>query len=70
MGEEADARPAFGLHLVEVLQALQVSSSVRSSGFSSLLANGVGKSEIIDAGDLEGFGALLRVGEAGEAGQD
>lgn len=69
MSEPANARPAFRLHLVEVFQALQVSSTVRSSGLGCLLADWVGDSEVIDAGDLKGLGALLGPGEAGEASQ-
>ena len=59
LAEPANAGPALGLHLVEVFHAGEVSSGVGSSGFSSLLADGVCGSEVINAGDLHRFGALL-----------
>ena len=65
MGDHADAWPAFGFHLVEVFKAGEVSSSVRSSGLSGLLADWVSSSHVVDAGDLQGFGALLSTGEVG-----
>lgn len=70
MGDHADAWPAFGFHLVEVFKAGKVSSGVWSSGFSGLLADWVSSSDIIDAGDLHGFGALLGTGEEGQEGQN
>jgi len=66
VGDEADAGPAFRFHLVEVFEAGEVSSSVRSSSFSSLLADGVGSTHVVDAGHLHGLGALLCVGENGQ----
>jgi len=66
LGNHADAGPAFGLHFIEVFQAGEVGSSIGSSSFSSLFADGVGKSEIVNACDLHGFSALLGSSEAGE----
>ena len=57
--EEADAWPALGFHLVEVLEAGKIGGGVSSSSFGSLLADGVGGSDVVDTGDLEGLGALL-----------
>ena len=59
VSEPADAGPALGLHLVEVLQAGQVSCGIGSSSFGSFLADGVSSSEIVHAGDLHRFGALV-----------
>lgn len=70
LGEQADAGPAFGLHLVEVFQAGQVGESVGSSSFGSLLADGVGSSEVIDALDLHGFGALVVSSDQAEEGEE
>lgn len=69
MCDHADAGPAFRLHLVEVFQAAEVSSGVGSSGFGGLLADWVGGSHVVDAGDLQGFGALLGGGEDGQQGE-
>jgi hypothetical protein len=69
MGDQTNAGPAFGFHLVEVFKAGKIGGSIRTSGFSSLLADGVGGSNIIDTGNLHGFCALLRVSEEGEEGQ-
>ena len=68
--EEADAGPALRFHLVEVFEAGEVSSGIGSSSFSSLLADGVGSSDIINAGHLKGLGALLSSGKAGKQGKD
>jgi hypothetical protein len=67
--DHADAGPAFGFHLVEVFEAGEVCGGVGSSGFSGLLANGVGCTDVVDAGHLEGLRALLGVGEEGEQGK-
>jgi hypothetical protein len=64
IGEPANARPAFGLHLAEVFHAGHIGSSVGSSSFCGLLAHGVGLSEVIDASDLFGLGALIGSDEA------
>lgn len=66
MGDEADAGPALGFHLVEVLEAGEIGSAIGSSGFGSLLADGVGGTDVIHAGHLHGLGAGLCVGEHGE----
>jgi hypothetical protein len=66
MGNHANAGPAFGFHLVEVFQASDVSSGISSCGFSGLLADGVGSSDIVDASDLQGFSALLGTSEEGK----
>jgi len=70
LGNHADAGPAFRFHFIEVFQTGEVSSSIGSSGFSSLFADGVGKSEVINTGDLHGFGALLSSSETGEEGNE
>jgi len=59
MSNHADARPAFRFHLVEVFETSKISSSVRSTSFSSLFADGVGNSDVINTGNLHGFSALL-----------
>lgn len=69
VGEPADAGPALGLHFLEVFDAGEVSSSVGSSGLSGFLADGVGSSEIVDAGDLLSLSALLSDGEASQKGE-
>lgn len=69
MGNEADAWPAFGFHLVEVFQACKVSSSIGSSGFSSLLADWIGSSNIVHTGNLESLGALLGSSKASQEGK-
>jgi len=66
--EKADAGPALRLHFVEVFEAGQVGSSVWSSGLCSLFADRVGSIEVINAGDLQGFSALLSCGKADEEG--
>jgi hypothetical protein len=58
------------LHLVEVFEAGEVGGGIGSSSFCGLLADGVGESEVVDAGNLHGLGALLGSGEAGEQGKD
>jgi len=70
LGDHADAGPTFGLHFVEIFQTGEVSSGVWSSSFCSLFADGVGKSEVIDAGNLHGFGTLLGGSEASEEGNE
>ena len=70
MSEPADAGPAFGLHLVEVFKAGKVSSGIGSSGLSGLLADGVGSSEVINASDLHGLGALVGSCGSGEDSEE
>lgn len=70
VGDGADAGPAFRFHLVEVLHAGQVGGRIRSSGFRGLLAHREGGAHVVHAGDLEGLGALLGVGEEGEEGEE
>ena len=66
VGEPADAGPALGLHLVEIFEAGQVEGGVGSLFLGGFLADWVGLSEVIDAGDLPGLGALLGGGQAGQ----
>ena len=61
LGEHADAGPALGLHLVDVFHAGQGGNHVGSSSLGSLLANGVGSSEVVNAGDLQFLSASARV---------
>jgi hypothetical protein len=70
VGNEADAGPAFGFHLVEVLEAGEVSGGIGSSGFGGLLADGVGDPYVVDASDLHGLSALLGSGEEGQDGEN
>lgn len=70
VGEPADAGPALRLHFLEVFDAGEVGSGVGSSGFGSLLADGVGGSEVVDTGDLLGLGALIGDGEASQEGEE
>lgn len=67
--EEADAGPALRFHLVEVFHAGEVGSGIGSSSISSLLADGVGDSEVVNAGNLHGLGALLGGSEEGQKGK-
>jgi hypothetical protein len=69
MGNQANARPAFGFHLVEVFEAGKVSSSIGSSSFGSLLADGVSSTNVIDTGNLHGLGALLGMCEESKHGK-
>lgn len=69
MSNHADARPAFGFHLVEVFEASEIGSGIGSSGFSSFFANGVGGANVINTGDLKGLGALLGMSEEGQKGE-
>ena len=70
LGEPANAGPAFGLHFVDVFHAGEVGGGIGSSSFGSFLADGVGSSEVIDAGNLGWLGALLGSGEEGKEGEE
>lgn len=54
---KADARPAVGLHGVEVLETVQVGNHVGASLFNSLLADWVSSSDVIYTLDLFGLWA-------------
>jgi hypothetical protein len=69
MGDHADAGPAFGFHLVEVLETGKVSRSVRSSSLRRLLADGVGSAHVVHAGHLQRFSALLGMREESQHGE-
>jgi len=69
MGNHANARPAFWFHFVEVFEASKIGSSIRSTGFSSLFAYGVGSSNVISTGNLHGLSALLGSSEVSEEGE-
>lgn len=70
VGDQTDAGPALGLHLVEVFHAGHVSHCIGPSSISGLFAGGVGASEIVDAGDLHGLSALLGTGKVSKHCQD
>ena len=63
VSDQANAGPAFRFHLVEVFETGEVSSSIRSTSFSSLLADGVGSTNVINTGHLLSLCALLGVSE-------
>ena len=69
-GDHADARPAFGLHFVEISHTGEISHGICSSRLSSLLTDRIGAFEVINAGNLHGYSTFLGGGEVNEKGNE
>jgi len=70
VGNQANTGPAFGFHLVEILETAKISSSIRTSCFSSLLADRVSSTNIVDTGNLLGLSALLGMCKQTKQGEE
>lgn len=69
LGNPANAWPAVFVHLNEVFHAIEVSGNISSFLVSSLLADGVGLVDIIDASYFKIMGTVSSQGNEGEEGK-
>lgn len=65
-GNPADAGPAFLFHLDEVFEAVKIGGDIGSLLVGSLLTDGVGLVDVVDASHLQVVGAV----SGGSGGKD
>ena len=62
LSNEANAGPAIFLHASEIFEAIEIGRDVSSFFMGSLLADGVGFVDVVNASDLKVVRAIVGVG--------